>query len=265
MSTKAQTALITGASAGIGKALANECAANGFNVVLVARREDRLQALAKELAQLHGVQTYVVVLDLAKAKAPKELFKKTKELGLHIDLLVNNAGFALHKPFTQSSWKEHQESIQVMMTSLTELCYLFVKPMLNENYGRIINVASAAAMLPPMKGSLYTGIKAFVLHTSQALDMEVKERGVHVTALCPGFTHTEFHDVMGVGDAMKSLPNWVWMSADDVAKQAFSGVMKGQPVVVNGVVNRVATGLMGLIPSRVQYGFAKRSQMFDEL
>ena len=257
------TALVTGASAGIGAAIAREFAARGFDLVLTARRADRLEALARELADTHGCAARVVAADLADPAAPGRIHDEVARAGLTIDALVNNAGYGLPGGFLGSSWEEHRAFVQVMVTSVAHLCHLFAPGMVARGRGYIINVGSVAGLVPGTAGhTLYGAAKSLVIRFSESLALELRPRGVHVTALCPGFTYSEFHDVNGMRRQVSQLPRWMWMDADTVARQAYEAVMRGDIVCVNGRVNRAIVALARYTPqwivSRVALGAAKK-------
>lgn len=249
-----RTALITGASAGIGAAFARHLAAEGNNLVLVARREDRLTALAEELTTRHHVRCDVVAADLADRHAPRAIMERTQALGIDIDILVNNAGMSGNSTFADAPFDVLSAEIQVMITAVTELAHRTVPGMKERGYGRIINLSSLAAFMPPAASLLYTGIKSYVLDVSQALDMELRPHGIHVTALCPGFTHSEFHDVMGTRDAATAkLPSVLWQNPEDVAREGWRAVNAGKPVCIPGFVNKVTAAAVKPIPTRFGY------------
>ena len=203
-----RTALITGASAGIGREFARVFAARGFALVLVARREERLTALSDELSSAHGVSVRVITADLADPKIPQRIFEELTRAGVSVDALVNNAGYAISESLLKTPWAEQAALIQVMVTSVTEFCRLFAPGMAERGYGRILNIASIAAFAPPQRGSLYSASKSFVIHMSRGLAAELGDCNVNVTALCPGMTHTEFHEVMGVEEKVHQLPRF---------------------------------------------------------
>jgi uncharacterized protein len=247
-----RTALITGASAGIGKAFADVFASEGFDVVLVARREDRLQALAERLRTTHGVRVDVLAADLADPRAAERIVVELAGRGLHVDVLVNNAGYGVPGAYLRSPWEIHQAMLRVMVTGVSELTYRLLPSMLASGYGRIINVASLAALVPAPGGhTLYAATKAFLIKFSEALGHEVRPKGVHVTALCPGFTYSEFHDVTGTREQMTQLPSWMWMDAATVAREGYDAVMQGVPIYVNGRINRMIAVLVRVVPQWV--------------
>jgi short-subunit dehydrogenase len=247
--SNSRTALITGASAGIGAAFAEVFAAEGWNLVLTARREDRLRALADRLTAAHGVTVHVVTADLADPEAPGRIMAALASRGVHADALVNNAGYGVPGSYLRSPWPRHAAMLQVMITGIAELTYLALPGMLERGYGRIINVASLAGMVPSPGGhTLYAATKAFLIKFSEALGHEVQAKGVHVTALCPGFTYSEFHDVTGTREQMKKLPPWLWLDARTVARQGYDAVMAGVPLYINGRVNRTIATLVKYAP-----------------
>ena len=256
-------ALVTGASAGIGKALAEEFARQGYGVILVARRREQLDEVAESLFLEHRAYTHVLTTDLSSPTAAQEIFQFVEDNNLIVEALVNNAGFGLHETFCGAAWKGHADSMQVMMTTLTELCHLFAPLMTARGKGYIINVASLAAYLPPLKGSLYTAIKAYVIAMSQALDLELKPQGVNCTALCPGFTHTEFHEVMDVQSEASRLPEILWMDVDVVAKAAYRGVKKGSSIVIPGRINKLIAKSTRGLPDNIRYTLAKYNRLFE--
>jgi uncharacterized protein len=254
-----KTALITGASAGIGAALARVFAANGFDLVLTARRADRLNALAEELRSAHGRSVTVIAADLADPGAPARIFDEIGRAGVTIDALVNNAGYGLPGGFLGSSWNQHRDFIQVMVTAVAEMCHRFAPGMAERRRGWIINVASVAGLVPGSAGhTLYGAAKALVIQFSQSLALELLPKGVRVTALCPGFTYSEFHDVNGMREQVSRLPKWMWMDADTVARQAYGAVMRGDIIHVNGRVNRAIVVVRRYSPDWLMFKIMKR-------
>ena len=228
------TALITGASAGLGAELAKLCAAAGYDVVLVARSAPRLAELAASLAAAHGITARPLVSDLSDPAAPTELFAQMSATPL--DILINNAGFAVQGPFAQTDWGKETKLLQVSVAAVAHLAKLFLPGMLQRRSGRILNVASTAAFVPGPFMAIYYASKAFVLSFSEALANEVQGTGVTVTALCPGPTRTEFAETAGVaGSGLFSGPT---MSAVDVAREGYDAMMAGKPSVIAGARNR---------------------------
>ena len=259
-----KTVLITGASAGIGEALAKEFARHQFDCILVARRLDKLQTVADSLEQAYKIKARCLSMDLADPEAPERIFRQVQSWGIEVDALVNNAGFGLKTKFCESSWYEHQSEIQVMITALTHLCHLFMPGMKKKKWGRILNVSSLAVFSPPLVGNIYSATKCYVNAMSQALDLEGKPHGVYCSALCPGFTYSEFHDAMGVRDEVNRLPTFMWMDSEQVAKLGYSQVMAGKPVLVTGKVNRLLATLMKFFPISLMYRLGKSSDLMLE-
>ncbi len=260
------TALVTGASSGIGAELARVFAAHGFDLILTARRLDRLEALAAELRERHGCAVHVIAADLADPAAPARIAREVAGAGLQVDALVNNAGYGLPGSFLSSPWESHQAFIQVMVTAVVELCRLFAPGMAERRQGWIINVGSVAGLVPATAGhTLYGAAKALVIRFSESLAGELKPRGVHVTALCPGFTYSEFHDVNRMRAQVSRLPSFLWLQADRVAREGYEAVMRGDRVLVNGRVYRaIVLGarlapawLVNLVTDRVSPGFRR--------
>lgn len=247
--TKRRTALITGASAGIGEAFADVFAAEGFDVVLVARREERLRALADRLSREHGVMAHVIVADLGDRDASARIVSELTTVGVQVDALVNNAGYGVPGTYLRSPWERHDATLQVMVTAVAELTHRLLPGMVERGYGRIINVASVAGLIPAAAGhTLYAATKAFLIKFSDSLGREVRAKGVHVLALCPGFTHSEFHDVLGTREQMNKTPAWLWLDAPTVARQGYDAVMAGVPLYINGRVYRAITMLVKYSP-----------------
>jgi short-subunit dehydrogenase len=258
MAGQRRTALITGASAGIGEAFAEVFASEGFDLILVARREDRLRALAVKLTERHGVTVHAIVSDLSRRQAVQEIADELAGRALTVDVLVNNAGYGVPGSFTASPWSRHQAMLQVMLAGVAELTHALLPAMVERRYGRIINVASLAGLVPSTAGhTLYGATKAFLIKFSQSLSAEVARYGVNVTAVCPGFTHSEFHDVTGTRDKVNQMPRWMWMDAPSVARQGFDAVMIGTPIYVNGRVNRTIATLVRLLPQRLVNSVAR--------
>ena len=244
-----RTALITGASAGIGAELARVFAAKGFDLVLTARRTERLVALADELRGNYDVQSRIITADLARPEAPSELIAALEGDGIAIDVLINNAGFAVPGRYRDTTWEVQRDFLQVLVTAPCELMHRLLPSMTRRKYGRILNVASVAGLMPGSAShTLYGGAKAMLIKISQSLHSEQKGTGVHVTALCPGFTYTEFHDVTGTREEMNNLPKMMWLNADRVAREGYDAVMKNRAVCVPGAQYKTITALARLLP-----------------
>lgn len=247
-----KTALVTGASSGIGKAFAELLAEHGYALVLTARRRDRLDALAAALRQRHGIETHTVVADLADPDASSRIVAELQRRRLAIDVLVNNAGYGVPGSYVNVAWPDHARFMQVMVTAILDLTYRLLPAMLERRWGRIINIASVAGMVPAPAGhTLYGASKAFLIRFSEALSSEVASKGVHVTAVCPGFTYSEFHDVLGTRDRMNKMPAILWRDAPSVAREGYDAVMRGHSVVITGWIYRFLVWLNGALPRRL--------------
>jgi short-subunit dehydrogenase len=230
------TALVTGASSGIGRSLLPLFAADKHDLILVARRADLLEQQKRELEQRFGVKVTAIALDLAETGAAQRLFDQT---GGDVDILVNNAGFAQYGLFHEQALPRQRAMIDVNVSVLTELTHLYLAPMVKRGRGRIMQVASTAAYQPGPRMAVYYATKAYVLSLSEALAYELAGTGVTVTALCPGPTKTEFMEVA----SYRAPPAFeaTVMSSDDVARIGYRALMNGDRVAVAGLANRVAT------------------------
>ncbi len=244
-------ALVTGASAGIGTAFCRALAARGFNLVLVARREDRLRALADELQAHHGVRCLVLPADLADPGAPAAIDDALTKADIDIECLVNNAGYGVPGRLVEVDWKTHAAFLQVMVTAVCELCHRLMPGMIERGHGQVINVASVAGHMPGTEGhTLYAASKAFLVKLSESLALEGKKHGVRVSALCPGFTYSEFHDITGTRDRVSKMPGYMWLQADDVAEYGLDAVLgpKHRTVAIPGRVYRALVWINGAWP-----------------
>lgn len=247
-----RTALVTGASSGIGAAFAREFAAHGFDVVLTARRQELLEALARELEQAHGIAAHVVAADLADPAAPETIFAQLAERGIAVDALVNNAGYGVPGLYNDSDWRRHRDYMQVMMTAPAHLAYLAAPAMVSRGFGRIINVGSISGLLPPHAGgTLYYPVKAFIIKFSLAHGAELRGTGVYVTALCPGFVRTNFQKASGGTVEKITMPQVFWMNAEVVAKRGYRAVMAGDPVCIPGWADRLLVALFKYLPDGI--------------
>ena len=259
MSPARPLSLITGASAGIGAAFARALAARGHDLVLTARRVDRLESLAADMRQRHGSTVTVLAADLADPGAPSMLCEELVRRELAVDWLVNNAGYGVPGSFTANDWRTHADSLQVLLNAPVELAWRLLPGMRERGYGRIVNVASLAGHVPGTAGhTLYAPAKAFLIKFSQGLALENRERGVHVCALCPGFTYSEFHDVTGTRALMNKLPGFMWQSADEVVAEGIEAVERGTAVRVTGRVNRFIKSTFKLMPDRLAFRLSAR-------
>lgn len=242
-------ALITGASAGIGLAFAEQLAAAGWSLVLVARRETQLAELATKLNKKYQVDCRYWVQDLSATGAAQTVFDFCERENLNVAMLVNNAGYGVPGDFDSVEWNVHHDMLQLMLNSVVELTYLFYPAMKQNHYGRIIHVASLAGITPATAGhTLYGATKSFLVKFGHALHLEAKEHGVHVTTLCPGFTYTEFHDVNGTRSLVSQLPKGLWITADEVVRQGLQAVEENRFIKLNGWRNKLIYGLTKVLP-----------------
>lgn len=226
--------LVTGASSGIGREFARIFAAEGYNLVLLARNREKLGELAHELKASHGIKVSVVPADLNDPATPEAVFAGVREREIDVDVLVNNAGVAFEGAFAALPLADQLRLLQVNIVALTALTSLFLGPMLRRSHGRILNVASVAAFLPIPRLAIYGASKAYVRSFSEALSEELAGTGVTVTAFCPGFTDT---DMMHASAQAMKLPNLMVMDAKSVAKEGYSACMAGEALRVAGVSN----------------------------
>lgn len=252
MSMNRRLCLITGASAGIGAEFAKQYAALGWDLVLTARRADRLQVLASEMHSRYGVTVDVIPEDLSNPGAPARLVAAIEEKGRQVDALINNAGYGLPGTFLSTEWSDQADFLQVLYLAPLELTHRVLPGMAARGFGRIVNVASLAGYAPGSAGhTLYASVKAGLIKFSESIEAECRALGhenVHCTALCPGFTWSEFHDVNGTREATKSMPKWMWMEAEPVVKAGIEAVNRGQPVVVPGLANKALATLTRILP-----------------
>ncbi|MCU0294020.1 MAG: SDR family oxidoreductase [Thermoanaerobaculaceae bacterium] len=257
---RGSTALITGASSGIGEELARLLARQGCRLVLTARRQDRLDALARELEKAGAEGVWVLAADLAVAGAAARLVEELDHRGLSIDVLVNNAGFGGSGPFLDTDLATEQEMVQLNVVAVMDLCKLLGRRMAARGAGHILNVASTAAFQPGPLMAVYYASKAFVLSFSEALAAELRDAGVVVSTLCPGPTQTEFVARADVGGTR--LVNRVtrMASAPDVARAAFVGLSRGSRLIIPGVVNKLGVLSVRLMPRRWVIALVRRLQ-----
>jgi short-subunit dehydrogenase len=239
------TTLITGASAGIGRELARLAAHDKRDLVLVARRRERLEELAAELRAAHGVEVTVLPVDLARPTTPKAIFEQVQGSGLALEALINNAGFGTFGPFVEADGARQLEMIDVNVRALVELTHLFLPGMLARKQGQVLNIASVAGFVPGPYMATYYASKAFVLSFTEALATELRGTGVTATASCPGPTASEFGDV--AGDARSKLLRRT-ASAEKVAKHAYRAMLSGDVVAIPGWKNELLAQSVRLSP-----------------
>lgn len=244
-----ETALVTGASGGIGRALAECFARHGFDLVVVARRRERLEELAGLCRARHGVDVAVVPMDLLESDAVERLVARLESDGARVDVLVNDAGLLDMGRFAEIDVARHERVVQLNVGVLTSLTRRLLPGMIERGRGRILNVASTAAFQPVPSLALYAATKAFVLSLSESTSEELKGTGVTVTALCPGLTKTDMYESVAHGSAAARLvPEFLLSDAESVAKEGFEACLAGRAIVVPGLTNRMGANLAHLYP-----------------
>lgn len=246
-----RAALVTGASSGIGEAIARRLAERGHGVILVARSGDALRALAEDIADKHGVRAEPVVCDLGDAGARDELAATIEQTRLDVGILVNNAGFGTYAPFVESPRERELEQVRVNTEAVVDLTSRYLPAMVSRGEGAVLVTASTAAFQPLPGNAVYAASKAFALSFSDALHREAGQSGVTVTALCPGPVKTGFQDASDAHDFAGSLPAPLWVPVDKVAEAAVRGLEKGKRVVVPGSPNRVLAAVGRFSPRPV--------------
>ncbi len=244
-----ETALITGASKGIGKEFAVLFAERNCNLVLVARNADQLQELKEALSVKHGVRIHMIVKDLSAPNAVIELFQEVKALGVDVDYVVNNAGFGDHGAFVDTQWERYDNMITLNVKVLTQLSHLYANDWVGRKKGRIVNISSTAAFQPGPMMAVYFATKAYVLHFSEALNQELSKEGITVTTLCPGPTRTHFLEDSGM-KAARLVKNVKVATPRSVAKLGVKAMLKGKPVVIHGAMNKVAPFAIRFLPRK---------------
>ncbi len=252
---------MTGASSGIGAAFARLYARLGCDVVLTARRLDRLDALADDLRRGHGVKAMTVAQDLSKPGAVDHLIAEVDAAGASVDILVNNAGYGLPGTWRTTSWEAQAAALQVMLTAPLELSHKLLKGMAERRWGRILNISSLAGFGPGGAGhTTYPAIKSALIKFSQSLNAEMQGTGVHCTAVCPGFTRSEFHDVNGARTRVSQVPERFWQTAEEVAEAGHHASERNRAVVVTGAANKLVAGLAKVAPDPLAMEIAKELQ-----
>jgi uncharacterized protein len=233
-----RTALITGASAGLGTEFAGQLAARGLNLLLVARRKDRLDEISANLEDAHGISVDSFAADLSKPDAPDEIAAFARSEGIQVDYLINNAGSAGPHLLEEKDWQVQAEFLELMMLSVPHMCHHFIPPMRERGFGRVINVASFAGRLARAAGAHYGPSKAYLIALSEELALDLKGSGVFVSALCPGFTHTEFHASAELREMKEGLPGFMWYDAETVVREGIEAVERGRVIMISGRLYR---------------------------
>jgi hypothetical protein len=255
--SETSAALVTGASSGIGAEIARELASRGHNLVLVARSKDKLTSLARELSEAHGVRAETVSCDLAKPASRGRLPGRLEKLGLEVEILINNAGFATGGPFHASDPERELEQVRLDVEAVVALSSMFIPPMVERSQGAVLNVASTAGMQPMPFSAGYAAAKSYVLSFSEALHYELGPEGVTVTALAPGPVATDFWSVAGWqttgGKSFEqAVPGPAWVTAQDAARAGVQGLEGGARVVVPGLPMRAAMLASRYIPHAIK-------------
>lgn len=247
---KLQTALITGASSGIGKALAKKFANSGYDVVVVARHEDMLEELAAELSLYRDISVTVIAKDLTREEAPQEIYDELKARKILVDVLVNDAGIGQRGVFHETDLQKSISIIRLNVEALTRLTSLFLKDMVARNSGKILNVGSAAGFEPGPLAAVYHASKAYVISFSEALAEEIKETDVQVTVICPGPTDTDFFRKAGMTD-LQALNKDSVMEPQEVANIGYEGLIKGERLVIPVLRNKFVTMSRNFVPASI--------------
>jgi short-subunit dehydrogenase len=250
------TALITGASSGIGESFAYALARQNYDLVLVARRQDRLQTVAAKAMELGAGRVEVAALDLGRSSAPHELQGRLASVPIEVDFLINNAGFGTTGRFDRLPLEREIEEIELNVTALVALTRLFLPPMVERGRGTIINVASTAAFQPIPYMATYAATKAFVLNFTEAIAAETAGTGVRILALCPGPVRTEFQAVAKNDNGL--IPSFAYMDADTVVRQALEAVAHGRRVRIHGIINAAGAVAARLVPRSLVTAIAGR-------
>lgn len=244
-----KTALITGASGGIGLELAKVFAREKYNLILVARSGDKLNQLAAEFAKQYDTQTRVIVKDLSTPSAPDEVFGEVHTAAVTVDVLVNNAGFATYGRFAELDLKHELQMMQLNMVTLSHLTRLFLPAMIERQSGKILNVASTAAFQPGPLMAVYCATKAYVLSFTESIAEEVRDSGVTIAALCPGGTESGFQQRAAMQDS-KFVQSGL-MKSDQVAEAGYHGLMAGKTIIIPGFTNKAVANLHRFLPRRL--------------
>ena len=242
-----KTALITGASSGLGKDFATLFAEKGYDLVLTARRKKNLEEISTNLTNQFGIKASFISCDLSDLKSTEEIYNFCEEDKIQIDVLVNNAGYGLTNSFEEISLKDHIDFINVLSTSAIALTRLFLPGMIRRKFGRIINISSVAAFAPyTNSGGMYIATKLMLLKFSEMIHNDYKSKNIFSCSVCPGFTHTEFHKDMK--EFKSSVPSFMWMDSRTVVEQAYEASMSGKEIIINGWGYKILVFLMKITP-----------------
>ena len=245
------TALITGPTAGIGKSIAYQLAEKGYDLFLVARREDRLQDLKSDIENKFQVRVHYLKSDLASPDAPQEIYDYGKSMNLDISTLILNAGYQINTKLEEATLQEEEDCLRVLGLSVIMQSKLYVKDLMSRGGGHIMVVSSMAGFSPPSTefAILYGPVKTFMNRFVEALNGAYNKNNIYSTALCPGFTVTEFHTMSGTQDRMDKVPSFMKLSADQVAQEGIDGMFKNKEIVIPGNLNRFLISLLRFFPT----------------
>ena len=242
-----KTVLITGASSGLGKDFATLFAEKGYDLVLTARRKKNLEEIKDNLTNKFGIKAFIISCDLSDLKSTEEIYNFCEENKIQINVLVNNAGYGLKDSFEKISLSDHIDFINVLSTSAIALTRLFLPGMIKRKFGRIINVSSVAAFAPfTNSGGMYIATKLMLLKFSEMIHNEYKNNNIFSCSVCPGFTHTEFHNEMK--EFKSSIPSFMWMESRTVVEQAYEASMSGKEIIINGWRYKILVFFMKITP-----------------
>ncbi len=257
--SKSRTALITGASSGIGEAFTRVFSKNGYDLVIVARSKDRLFEIKKSLEEEFGNKVSVIVQDLSVDGAAEKIYSEVKKSGIVVDVLVNDAGFGTHGFFYETDFKKEMDMIHVHCIAVAGLMKLFLKDMVARNEGKILNVASTAAFQPGPLMSVYFATKAFILHLSEGIANEVSNKNITITALCPGPVDTPFQEKAHTRN-IPLVSKWKLPSADEVAQFGFDSLMNGKTTAIHGARNFWIAELVRFLPRKTATAISRSLQ-----
>ena len=252
-------ALITGASSGIGLEIANNLASKGYNLILTARREERLSNIAKEIINKFDVRVDYIACDLSDINTPKEIFDFCNVKNYQVEILINNAGYGIKTPFHETPMEDEEDFIRVLATSVIALTKIFLPSMMENQNGKIMIVSSVASFSPPSAiQALYGPIKTFMNRFSDSININYNHLGISSTALCPGFTVTEFHTASGVQDEMDRVPSFLKFSAERVAKEGVEAMFAGKPIYVPTMTYKILVFMLKNFPESLLSLFGRK-------
>ena len=249
MCEKNSYALITGASSGIGLEIAHSLAKRGYNIILTARNESKLKTISQDLRSKYNIEVDYFICDLADKQGPKNIFDFCETKKYFVNILVNNAGYAMSTNFEETKVEDEEKFIRVLGTAVISTTKLFVRKMIKNNNGKIMIVSSVAAFAPPSTiQSLYGPIKTFMNRFSEGINLSYNHKGITSTALCPGYTITNFHTASGVKDEMDRVPGFLKKPASRIAEEGVTGMLKGKKIVVPTKTWKIIVFIIKIVP-----------------